>query len=99
MSIVSAIVLFAVIWFLVLLVALPFVSRTQAEAGEIEPGTHAGAPADFRFGRLALRVSLISFVVWAVIAGIIVSGWITIEDLDVFGRLRPGAIEPGGTGE
>ncbi|NCV49796.1 MAG: DUF1467 family protein, partial [Rhodobacterales bacterium] len=45
MGITSALVLFAVIWFLVFLVVIPIRLETQGDVGEVEPGTHAGAPA------------------------------------------------------
>ena len=45
MSIVSAIVLFAVIWFMVLFIVLPIRLETQGDVGEHVPGTHAGSPA------------------------------------------------------
>lgn len=90
MSIVSAIVLFAVIWFMVLFVVLPIRLETQADRGEIEPGTHAGAPANFVFRKKAQLVTLISAVVWMLIAGVIFSGVITVEDLDWFDRMNSG---------
>jgi hypothetical protein len=46
MGITSAIVLFAVIWFMTFLVVLPLGVQTQAEAGEIVPGTHGSSPAN-----------------------------------------------------
>ena len=45
MSIVSAIVLYAVFWFLIFLIVIPIRLQTQGDVGEIVPGTHAGAPA------------------------------------------------------
>ncbi|WP_099827788.1 DUF1467 family protein [Oceaniglobus indicus] len=89
MSIVSAIVLYAVLWFLTLFVALPIGLRTQGDEGEIVPGTHAGAPANFRLKRTALWVTVISMVIWLIIAGIILSGWISVRDLDWFHRMGP----------
>ena len=44
MGITSAIVLFAVIWFLVLLIILPLRLQTQGDLGKVESGTHAGSP-------------------------------------------------------
>ena len=44
MSIASAVVLFAVIWFLVFLTALPIRLRTQGDVGKVLEGTSAGAP-------------------------------------------------------
>lgn len=84
---VSGIVLYAVIWFLVLFVTLPVHLRTQGDVGEIVPGTQAGAPVNFKLRRTVIIVTLISFVVWAIIAGIILSGAITVRDIDWFGRM------------
>ena len=46
MTLTGAIVLFAVIWFLSLLVALPIGLNTQGDLGEVEPGTPASADGD-----------------------------------------------------
>lgn len=89
MSIVSGIVLFAVIWFMVLFIMLPIRLETQGDRGEIVPGTHAGAPANFSFRKKARIVTLISVALWIVIAGVIFSGMITVRDLDWFGRMAP----------
>lgn len=87
MSITAAIVLYVVIWFVTMFVVLPIGLRTQGDEGEIVPGTHAGAPADFKLGRTMIIVTIIGTIVWAVVAGIIVSGWITVEDIDWFNRM------------
>ena len=89
MTITSALVLFAVIWFMVLFILLPLRLTTQAEDGRVLRGTPASAPVDPGMrGKLRLATA-IAVVVWAITAGIILSGWITVEDLDVFGRLGP----------
>jgi len=44
MSVTSAIVLFAVIWFLTFLIIIPFRVKTQGDLGAIVKGTQAGAP-------------------------------------------------------
>jgi predicted secreted protein len=89
MGITSAIVLFAVIWFMVLFIALPIGLRTQGDEGEVVPGTMAGSPANLNMKRKLWIVTGISAVLWVVIAGIILSGAITVRDLDFFGRLGP----------
>ena len=43
MSITSAIVLYAVIWFMVFLIVIPIRLQTQGDVGRIVPGTHAGS--------------------------------------------------------
>ncbi len=87
MTVTAALVLYVVIWFVTMFVTLPIRLRTQGDEGEIVPGTHAGAPADFKLGRTLLIVTIFGTIVWAIVAGIIVSGVITIEDIDWFNRL------------
>jgi len=87
MSITAALVLFAVIWFMVLFITLPLHRRTQGDEGEVVPGTQAGAPVNFRPGRTAKIVTLVTVPLWLVIAGIILSGWITMDDLNKLNRL------------
>lgn len=84
MTITGAIVLFAVTWFMVFFCVLPVRFQSQAEAGRVEPGTPASAPADAMLGRKARITSLIAVVIWAALTAIILSGWIGIEDFDVF---------------
>ncbi|MGB5560594.1 MAG: DUF1467 family protein [Paracoccaceae bacterium] len=90
MAITSAIVLFAVIWFLVMFITLPIRLRTQGDEGEVVPGTQPGAPVNFNVKRTMLIVTGISVVLWAVIAGVIVFGGITVHDIDMFGRMDGG---------
>ncbi|MCB1349360.1 MAG: DUF1467 family protein [Maritimibacter sp.] len=85
MSITGGAVLFVVIWFITMFVTLPITLRTQAEAGEVVPGTHQGAPADFRLRRTLLIVTLVTLVLWGIVVWIITSGVISIEDLDTWG--------------
>ena len=85
MSITAGAVVFVVIWFLAMFVTLPIIQRTQGEAGEVVPGTHEGAPADFRLGRTLLIVTAATLVIWGVVVWIITSGMISIEDLDTWG--------------
>lgn len=90
MSIVSAIVLFAVVWFMVLFIVLPIRLETQGDVGEQVEGTHAGSPASsFSMKRRLWVTTLCAVPVFLVIAGIILFGGITVRDLDVFGRMGP----------
>jgi predicted secreted protein len=83
MSITSALVLFAVIWFLVMFVTLPIGLRTQGDENEVVPGTQAGAPANFRLKRTVVIVTLVTAVIWTVVFAVITSGWISVRDFDV----------------
>ncbi|MFP7569283.1 DUF1467 family protein [Marivita sp. S2033] len=89
MSITSAFVLFAVIWFMVFLVAIPIRLETQGEAGKIVPGTHAGSPEVHNLRKKAWITTLVSVGLWLLIAGIILSGWISVRDIDFFNRMGP----------
>ena len=89
MSITSAIVLYAVIWFMVFLVAIPIRLKTQGDLGDVVPGTHAGAPEIHQLKKKAWITTGLSALLWALIAGTIISGAITIRDIDVLNRMSP----------
>jgi predicted secreted protein len=89
MTITAALVLFAVIWFMVFFVVLPLRLVTQGEAGDVVPGTHRSAPADAQIGRKARITTLWASLLFIIIAGIIVSGVISVRDIDWFDRMDP----------
>jgi predicted secreted protein len=91
MTITAALVLYSVIWFMVFFVVLPLRLVTQDESGEVVPGTPRSAPADPQIGRKARLTTLWATVLFAVIAGVIVSGLITVRDIDWYGRMDPAA--------
>ena len=84
---VSALVLFAVIWFMVFFVVLPLRLVTQGDAGEVVPGTHAGAPTDPQLRKKAKITTIWAFGIWVIIAGTILSGVIEVRDFDWFNRM------------
>jgi predicted secreted protein len=84
---VSGLVLLAVIWTVVFFIVLPLRLETQGEAGEIVPGTHASSPANFSFKRKARLTTMWAVPIWIVIAGTILSGAISIRDIDWFERM------------
>lgn len=87
MNLTGGVVLFAVIWFMVFFIVLPIRFRSQEEAGEVVPGTPPSAPADAQIGKKARITTLIAIVLWAIIAAIILSGMITLRDIDWFNQL------------
>jgi len=87
MSIASAIVLFAVVWFLTLLVALPIGIRTQEEDGSVVPGTPSSAPAVHLLRRKLIWTTAISLLIWAALCATILWGGISMRDLDIWGRM------------
>ncbi len=88
MTITAALVLFAVIWFMTLLIVLPIRIKTQGDLGDIVPGTHAGAPEVHHMKKKMWITTGVSVVLWAIIAGIIVSGVISVRDFDWLNQLE-----------
>ena len=82
MGVTSAIVLYAVLWFLTFLVVIPIRLKTQGDVGEIVPGTHAGSPHEHNLKRKAWITTAVAAVLWAIIAGTVFSGAITVRDID-----------------
>ena len=85
---VTGLVLYAVIWFLTLFVVLPIRLETQGDRGEVVPGTHRSSPANLNMRRKALITTVVAFAIWAVIAVVLVFGLVSLEDIDVWHRLR-----------
>ena len=82
MSITSVIVIFAVTWFMVFFCILPLRFQSQGDAGEVEPGTPASAPAGFVVGAKARVTTLVTVVITALICGTVMWSGISIRDLD-----------------
>ena len=89
MGITSAIVLFAVVWFMTFFVVLPLRMVSQGEDGKIVPGTHASAPANAQIGRKAKITTFWALGIWAIIASVIWSGAISVRDIDWYDRMTP----------
>ncbi|MGR3496502.1 DUF1467 family protein [Citreimonas sp.] len=89
MGITSGAVLFAVIWFMTFLCVIPLRLQTQGDLGKIVPGTHAGSPEVHNLKRKAWLTTAISAVLWVIIAGVIISGVISVRDIDgwMFNRM------------
>jgi predicted secreted protein len=83
----SAIVLFAVVWAMVFFIVLPLRMETQGEVGDVTPGTPSSAPANPQVKRKAIITTLWAVPIWAVIAGTILSGAISVRDMDWFDRM------------
>ena len=87
MSVTGAIVLYAVIWFLALLVALPIGIRSQEEAGAVAPGTPASAPDNPRIRQKMIWVTAIATLIWAAVCSGLIWGGLTVRDIDFFHRM------------
>ncbi|UWR22112.1 DUF1467 family protein [Sulfitobacter sp. S190] len=98
MGVTSGLVLYAVVWFMTFLVVLPIRVQTQGDLKDVVPGTHAGAPEHHHLKKKAIWTTLIAAALWAVFASIILSGVISVDDLENWiGRGVPSSRS--GTGE
>ena len=83
----SILAIYALIWVLSAFVAMPFGIRTHDEAGVDKiAGQADSAPANFRPGRIAMRATILSAVLFALFYANYVNGWIVIDDLNLFGK-------------
>lgn len=86
MNLTGGIILYAVLWFLALFVVLPFGQKSQADVGEVTPGTPAGAPHEPKLKKKAIIATISAAVLWGVIAWIIFDDIVTRADLQrIFG--------------
>jgi predicted secreted protein len=94
MTITAALVLFAVTWFLVFFCVLPLRLTTQGDAGSRVAGTPAGAPVAEIVGHKARITTVWAVVVWALLVAFVMSGVVSIRDIDFFGRMGPETAAP-----
>jgi predicted secreted protein len=80
---VSAAALYLLFWTMCLFLVLPFGVRTDEEAGvERLPGHAESAPHGFRFGRAALRATMLSAALFALFYANWIYGWVGVDTLD-----------------
>jgi len=90
MSLTLGLALYFIIWWTVLFAVLPFGVRTQAEAGEIVPGTPESAPIAPRLLRTFAVTSVVAGAVFALVYAVLVG-----EVIDV-GAYFPNPMPPPG---
>ena len=66
MSLGTGIALYFLFWWLCLFAVLPFGARSQAEQGEIEPGTEPGAPVKPHILRRFIANSILAGIVFGI---------------------------------
>lgn len=89
MQVTSALVVYAVLWFLVLFVILPLRMVSQGEAGDVVKGTTASAPSDPRMKKRFLLTSVIAFVMWVPLCAGIINGYLTVEMFNLYKHIGP----------
>ncbi|APE28820.1 DUF1467 family protein [Aurantiacibacter gangjinensis] len=86
MAITSVIAIYALFWVMSAFLLLPFGVRTADEAGvEKIPGQADSAPVNFRPGRVVLRATILSAALTALYIANWFEGWITIDDINIWG--------------
>jgi predicted secreted protein len=65
MSIVTALAIYFIVWWLVLFAVLPFGVRSQQERGEVTPGSDPGAPAIPRLARKLVWTTIVAGIFFA----------------------------------
>lgn len=82
----SIVAIYALFWVVSAFVLLPFGVQTHEEAGiEKVPGQAESAPANFRPGLIARRATMIAIVLTTLYALNYAYGWITPQDLILWG--------------
>lgn len=84
MNLTGGVVLYSVLWFLVLFVVVPIGQKSQADMGEVMPGTPAGAPGNLRWRRKLIITTIVTTLIWGTIAWVILGGLISRADLESF---------------
>lgn len=80
----SALAIYVLFWVFSVFLVLPFGVRTHEEAGaERVPGQADSAPHEFRAGRIALRVTIVATMLFALYYANYVYGWITPDMIDL----------------
>lgn len=89
MSITAALIVFAVIWFMVFYMVLPIRFESQQDAGAVVPGTPKSAPSTENVRKKALITTGVALVLWVGAVWFIASGVVSVRDLDFRGTLPP----------
>lgn len=89
MQITSILVVYAVLWFLVLFLVLPFRMVSQGEAGEVLKGTTASAPANPQMRRKFVITSLIAFALWVPVILGISYGFLSVDNFNLYKYIGP----------
>lgn len=67
MGVGSAIAIYFIIWWIALFAVLPWGVRSQAEHGDVVPGSEPGAPVHTRVLRIIVINSMLSAVIFAAV--------------------------------
>jgi predicted secreted protein len=89
MSVSTSVAIFFIIWWVVLFAVLPWGIRSQAESGEVVPGSDPGAPALPKLKSKLIWTTLVSAIVFAAFQVIYRYQLVGLDDLStLWGLLR-----------
>jgi predicted secreted protein len=84
----SILAIYILFWVMSAFFVMPFGIKTHDEAGIPKiPGQADSAPANFEPKTVALRATILALVLCSIYVANYSYGWITLEDLDFFGKL------------
>jgi predicted secreted protein len=89
MQITSMAAIYMLFWVMSAFLVMPFGLRAHSDAGEeahrasLAPGAVESAPVNFRPGRIALRATLLSAVLFGLFYLNFRKGWVTVEDVSI----------------
>jgi len=81
MNIGGMVVIFVILWWCVFFAILPMGIKGHAETGEeLVKGGDTGAPVNPDLKRKAVKTTIVTFVLWLIVCGIILSGIINFRE-------------------
>lgn len=86
--IVSWLAIYFVVWWISLFVVLPFAGRSQAEAGDVVPGSEASAPERFPKVRIFLLTTVVATLVFLALMWLLTQSHFTLDDVPFLPRYR-----------
>ncbi|WP_136163324.1 DUF1467 family protein [Sphingomonas flavalba] len=85
MNLYSIVAIWSLFWVLCAFLVMPFSEKTDEEAGaEKIPGQADSAPHNFRPGRIILRTTILSSLLFGLFYLNYVNGWVGTEDINLF---------------
>lgn len=78
----TIIAIYFLIWWITLFAVLPWGARSQAEGGEVTPGTDPGAPATHRLWGKLLWTTVVASTIFGILYVAYVRNWIPYEFLE-----------------
>jgi predicted secreted protein len=82
MGLITSLLIFIIVWWVVFFMVLPIGIRTQSDDGIVEDGTDPGAPTNLNMVNKILITSGITIVLWLIIFVLVSTGVLSIYSGD-----------------